>query len=98
MIDKIDPKKFVLIKESLKESLEGNTKTEEEDANPKEAITEDDAASEVIVKDAFEIMLESANGGRTTPKMPMKSRRRRIAPKTSTGKKREDIRKWLDKA
>ena len=90
-IDKMDkienPKKIV----KLKEIIEDGTATHSD------AVSKENTAFTVLEKrNAFEIMLESAQGGIITPKMHRKSVKKKAALKTPLGTK-SDIRRWVKK-
>ena len=90
-IDKMDkienPKKIM----KLKEIIEDGTATHSD------AVSKENTAFTVLEKrNAFEIMLESAQGGIKTPKMHRKSFKKKAALKTPLGTK-SDIRRWVKK-
>ena len=94
-MDKMESKRLKLIKDSLRENVK--VKGDDNEANPNEAIEELNVASKVVVKDAFSIMLESNHGGKSTPTLPKKVRKKRIGLRTPNGSSRNDIRKWFGK-
>ena len=91
-MDKIGPKKSQLIKDVIVK----NCKIGDVKAPTDKAIEDATEDGDVIVSDAFKIMLDSAKGGKPTSKLPMKYRRRRKQAESPVGNK-EDIRKWLER-
>ena len=87
-----DAIKLSLIKGALKENVQVKGKVE---AEAVEVVANVEANEMVEVQNAFEVMLESSKGGKNTPELPVKrKKRRKIGYKTPDCK---DIRSWFGK-
>ena len=85
--------KIDLIKNVIKENVEA-----ESDKDIPTVDTDDEnlkSESGIVIKNAYEIMLKSVQGGQKSPLWPVKSRRKKIIGLTPRKSGQKSIRDWM---